>query len=57
VPTATWSAHWLARPEFYAAIRSYLREEGQHIDRYMDAAGTHTPYRIGEEGEGTEQES
>lgn len=57
VPTATWSAHWLARPEFYAAIRSYLREEGQHIDRYMDAAGTHTPYRIGEEGDGTEQES
>jgi predicted N-acyltransferase len=57
VPTATWSAHWLARPEFYAAIRSYLREEGRHIDRYMDAAGTHTPYRIGEEGNGTEQES
>jgi predicted N-acyltransferase len=57
VPTATWSAHWLARPEFYAAIRSYLREEGQHIDRYMDAAGTHTPYRSDEEADGTEQES
>lgn len=57
VPTTTWSAHWLARPEFYAAIRSYLREEGQHIDRYMDAAGTHTPYRIGEGADGTERES
>lgn len=48
VPTTTWSAHWLARPEFYAAIRSYLREEGRHIDRYIEAAGTHSPYRAGE---------
>jgi len=47
VPTTTWSAHWLARPEFYAAIRSYLHEEGRHIDRYMDAAGSHSPYRTG----------
>ncbi|MFQ5547226.1 MAG: GNAT family N-acetyltransferase [Woeseia sp.] len=45
VPTATWSAHWLARPEFYAAIRKYLLEEGRYIEQYMDAAGTHTPYR------------
>ncbi len=47
VPTTTWSAHWLARPEFYAAIRSYLHEEGRHIDRYMEAAGSHSPYRAG----------
>ncbi len=47
VPTTTWSAHWLARPEFYAAIRSYLREEGRHIDRYIEAAGSHSPYRAG----------
>lgn len=45
LPTTTWSAHWLARPEFYAAIRSYLREEGRHIDRYMDAVDSHSPYR------------
>lgn len=47
VPTTTWSAHWLAHPEYFAAIRSYLREEGRHIDRYMDAAGSHSPYRDG----------
>jgi predicted N-acyltransferase len=47
VPTTTWSAHWLAHPEFYSAIRSYLREEGRHTDRYMDAAGSHSPYRAG----------
>jgi predicted N-acyltransferase len=51
VPTTTWSAHWLARPEFYSAIRSYLREEGRHIDRYMDAAGNHSPYRSGYDAE------
>jgi predicted N-acyltransferase len=51
VPTSTWSAHWLARPEFYSAIRSYLREEGRHIDRYMEAAGTHSPYRAGDDAE------
>lgn len=55
VPTTTWSAHWLARPEFYAAIRKYLREEGQHIDRYMQAAGDHTPYRAGEDVDDAER--
>ncbi len=47
VPMTTWSAHWLACPEFYSAIRSYLREEGRHIDRYIEAAGSHSPYRTG----------
>ncbi len=57
MPTTTWSAHWLARPEFYAAIRSYLREEGRHIDRYMDAAGSHSPYRAGNDLDDIEQKS
>lgn len=45
LPTTTWSAHWLARPEFYAAICNYLSEESRHIDRYIDVAATHGPYR------------
>ncbi len=56
VPTTTWSAHWLARPEFYSAIRSYLREEGRHIDRYMEAAGNHSPYRAGIDTNDTEDQ-
>jgi len=44
-PVATWSAHWLARPEFFAAVSNYLDAEAQHIDRYMEAAGAHSPYR------------
>ncbi len=44
-PVATWSAHWLARPEFFAAVGNYLDAEEQHIDRYIEAAGEHSPYR------------
>lgn len=45
VPVTTWSAHWLERPEFFQAIGHYLDDEKQHIDRYIEAVGTHSPYR------------
>lgn len=45
-PVSTWSAHWLARPEFFSAIGRYLQEESRHVDRYMDAVSSHSPYRI-----------
>lgn len=44
-PVTTWSAHWLAHPEFADAISRYLNEEGRHIDRYIDAVDAHTPYK------------
>ena len=44
-PVSTWSAHWLAHPEFAGAIGRYLNEEGRHVDRYIDAVDTHTPYK------------
>jgi predicted N-acyltransferase len=44
-PQTTWSAHWLAHPEFANAIESYLDEEARHVDRYMDAIGSRTPYK------------
>ena len=44
-PVSTWSAHWLAREEFFAAIGDYLDDEKEHIDRYIDAVREHTPYR------------
>jgi predicted N-acyltransferase len=49
VPVTTWSAHWLAHPEFADAIERYLDEEGRHIDRYMDAVDAHTPYKADED--------
>jgi hypothetical protein len=45
-PAQTWSAHWLARPEFFAAVEQYLKEERRHVDRYMDAVSRHSPYRV-----------
>ena len=47
-PETTWSAHWLAHPEFANAIERYLYEEARHVDRYMDAIGSRTPYKAGE---------
>ena len=44
-PETTWSAHWLAHPEFSDAISRYLDEESRHVDRYMDAIDSRTPYK------------
>ena len=48
-PVTTWSAHWLAHPEFAGAIERYLDEEGRHIDRYIEAVDAHTPYKAGDD--------
>ena len=44
-PVATWSAHWLAHPQFAHAIEHYLDEEAKHIDQYIDAVDLHSPYK------------
>jgi len=44
-PVSTWSAHWLAHPQFSNAIEEYLSEEGQHVDRYIDAIDSRSPYK------------
>ncbi|MEX2494965.1 MAG: GNAT family N-acetyltransferase [Woeseia sp.] len=45
VPVDTWSAHWLAQPNFFSAVGQYLEEEQRHVDEYMSALGQHSPYR------------
>jgi len=44
-PTATWSAHWLSHPQFFAAVDTYLQREKEYINEYIEAATEHTPYR------------
>lgn len=44
-PVTTWSAHWLAHPEFFTVIERYLDEEQRHVDRYIDAVHQHSPFR------------
>jgi len=44
-PAATYSAHWLAHPEFLDAIGGYVEEEARHVDRYMESVNRRSPYR------------
>jgi uncharacterized protein len=43
-PTYTYSAHWLARPEFRAAIDEYLRREQHQIAAYFHETEAHLPF-------------
>jgi predicted N-acyltransferase len=51
-PVETWSAHWLAIPEFFAAVGNYLEEETLHVDRYIAAVSAHSPYKSTRPGDG-----
>lgn len=43
-PAYTWSVHWLARPEFQAAIDEYLQREQHHVDAYLRETEAHLPF-------------
>ena len=45
VPVSTWSAHWLKQPEFFSAIGDYVDAERRHVERYMQAVDSHSPYK------------
>ena len=32
----TWSAHWLAHPQFAAAVGDFLEREGAGVENYLD---------------------
>jgi predicted N-acyltransferase len=49
-PKSTWSAHWLAHPQFLSAIEGYLEEEARYVDRYIETVDARSPYR--DEGTG-----
>ena len=49
-PTLTWSAHWIAHPQFARAIAEYLRREGEAIEGYAAEVDEHVPYRRTAEG-------
>jgi len=48
-PVTTWSAHWLAHPEFADAISKYLDHESRHVERYMEAVDSRSPYKSDDE--------
>ncbi len=50
LPVATQSAHWLAHPQFAAAVEDFLAREGQNIAAHMNELAERNPYRNVEEG-------
>ena len=45
LPVRTWSAHWVAHPEFAAAIGNYLEREAQDISHYLNELNESSPFR------------
>lgn len=44
-PTTTYSAHWIADPEFRAAIGDYLARERPMMAEYREDASAHLPFK------------
>ena len=44
-PMPTWSAHWLANPQFSNSVKDYLVHEHQAMQEYMDELKGHLPYK------------
>ena len=52
VPTATWSAHWIADERFADAIADFLRRETAGMDEYIEELEEHTPFKTPQPGVG-----
>jgi uncharacterized protein len=44
-PVQTWSAHWLAHPEFSQAIANFLARESEGVDGYLDELRERRPFK------------
>jgi uncharacterized protein len=49
LPVQTWSAHWLAHPQFARAIDDFLAREGAGIESYLDELNERRPFKAGAE--------
>ena len=47
LPVGTRSAHWLAHPQFSAAVADFLQREGNGIAAYVDELREHSPFKAG----------
>ena len=45
MPVGTRSAHWLAHPQFSAAVADFLQREGHGIAAYVDELREHSPFK------------
>lgn len=44
-PTATWSNHWMAEPQFHAAVADFTEREIPSIEAYMRDAAALLPFK------------
>ena len=45
LPSPTWSAHWLAHPEFSHAVEDFLQREAGGVDQYIDELTDSSPFK------------
>jgi hypothetical protein len=45
LPVETCSAHWLAHPEFAAAVDQFLAREARGMKHYVDELADHSPFK------------
>ncbi|MDH5573284.1 MAG: GNAT family N-acetyltransferase [Gammaproteobacteria bacterium] len=45
LPTKTWSAHWIASPQFKIAINDFLQRETRVMEDYIQELQTHSPFK------------
>lgn len=46
LPTPTWSAHWIAEPQFRHAIEDFLQRETVGMQHYIDSLSEHSPFKL-----------
>ncbi len=45
LPVQTWSAHWLAHPQFARAIDDFLEREGAGVETYLSELNDRRPFK------------
>ncbi len=45
LPVQTWSAHWLAHPQFARAVDEFLEREGAGVALYLDELNERLPFK------------
>ena len=45
LPVQTWSAHWLAHPQFAQAVSEFLEREGAGVTNYIDELNERMPFK------------
>ena len=45
MPTKTWSAHWIAHPQFSESISNFLSHETKGMLHYIDELNEHSPFK------------